>query len=1089
MRFHAFITRLLFLFAIVVSHRGSVLAQLPPSPAPRREVFAGETYTESFQVTCVAGFARATAVADVKVTVDPPAFTATVSPTRVSPGTVVTLTAVVPVTTPAQDYRLTLIGIRRSGDCGSGSESFTLTVRRPLRLDVKNSIVRVAPGQPAKFDVIVRGRALFQGPVTLRTSGLPDGFVPTFAPPSPTGMTSTLTVQTPANATSCFAPNGCSFMIRGMADVQVEPIGVRIELMRQVELRPDRPALQVNPGEPATFLLDVIRLGYTNPFDIAVKVLEQPAGGKFTRRVIPERVISDDQVTFQVTVDRTTPGRYRFEVKPANTGVTEVPAVVTVETTGSSIVLSPETQSIDVRGSGQINVNVIATGGEKVTPFGARVVPQGPVSAELTADAKRVVLNVDANAPLGTYQITVDGSVAPAEGGARPITSNTVEITVTDQQKRILLDTDPNVMFIQPGTSRMSSVTIGAAGGFRGRVDLTVTPFTQGRLTASFPNGNSFTITDTKTNGSLDIRFQADGNAIPQVDPYEFVVTATTDPPVPSDTVTLRYRITDLGDPVLVPIILTPTSGAHVPAGKSFLLSVRTTRPPSGCMGAVMYTTDVMPPGALQPFTLPFGDVSQTVVKAAMVTESLQLRLSVVARAAACNDNSDFVILTIDPPPPISPLVSATLAPASRTVQRGQSAGYALTLNRGGTPGPISLALAGLPPGVTASAAPNPVSGDTATITLFTSATTPTGTFPFTVNATLNGALFTTAAGSLMVTAAPTTLMPAITSFTPPNGLAGTQVQIFGTNLNDVQNVLFFNGVGAPFARISSTQVNATVPGFAMTGPLSIVTAGGTAVSSGSFIVGAQSQTPQITSFSPTSGPGGTSVRLQGVNLGGVFDVSFGTSTFGFTPIGFTPVDTTHIDVLIPAALPSGFFRVASPNGTAMSATAFNVTTPNLPEIGGFDPFFGPPGTRVEIIGANLQGTTQVTFGGVLASFEPPQSNRVFALVPPLAVTGPIRLTSPNGTATSFSSFAVTTGGPVITDFQPRMGSEGFSITIAGANLTGTNEVTFNGVRATIGIVTSNFVQAFVPTGATTGLIRLVTPNGETTSPFAFTVQ
>ncbi|MDX1998161.1 MAG: IPT/TIG domain-containing protein, partial [Thermoanaerobaculia bacterium] len=334
-----------------------------------------------------------------------------------------------------------------------------------------------------------------------------------------------------------------------------------------------------------------------------------------------------------------------------------------------------------------------------------------------------------------------------------------------------------------------------------------------------------------------------------------------------------------------------------------------------------------------------------------------------------------------------------SLQPAQVSIPAGGTGTTTVQITRTGALGAVGLAVVGLPPGVLASVAPNPVTGSPATLTLTVGANVPAGTTPFQVTGSAPGGVVTPAGGNLTVTAAP-------------------------------------------------------------------------------------AQAPRIDSFSPTSGIAGTSVILTGVNLNGTFDVSFGTQAFGFDSIGFTPMSATRVDVLIPAGKPSGFFRLTTPAGTTTSAMAFQVTTPNLPEIGGFDPLSGPPGRRVEIVGTNLGTATGVSFNGTPANFEPPQANRIFATVPAGATTGQIRVTTPTGTATSFASFAVTNGGAVITGFQPPAGRPGDSVTLAGVNLTGAFAVTINRIPGDVGIVTANFVQVFVPSGATTGRIELSTPAG-----------
>ena len=77
---------------------------------------------------------------------------------------------------------------------------------------------------------------------------------------------------------------------------------------------------------------------------------------------------------------------------------------------------------------------------------------------------------------------------------------------------------------------------------------------------------------------------------------------------------------------------------------------------------------------------------------------------------------------------------------------------------------------------------------------------------------------------------------PAIVSFTPGSGSAGTQVVLMGANLMGASSVKF-NGVAAGFTVNSATQVTTTVPSGATTGAISVTTPAGTATSAQSFTV------------------------------------------------------------------------------------------------------------------------------------------------------------------------------------------------------------------------------------------------------------
>jgi hypothetical protein len=83
------------------------------------------------------------------------------------------------------------------------------------------------------------------------------------------------------------------------------------------------------------------------------------------------------------------------------------------------------------------------------------------------------------------------------------------------------------------------------------------------------------------------------------------------------------------------------------------------------------------------------------------------------------------------------------------------------------------------------------------------------------------------------------TVLPKITGFTPNNGPAGTSITISGTGFNNVTMVKF-NGTIASFTRNSSTQITATVPSGAITGPISVTTPGGTDTSPTNYTVTSQ---------------------------------------------------------------------------------------------------------------------------------------------------------------------------------------------------------------------------------------------------------
>ncbi len=159
--------------------------------------------------------------------------------------------------------------------------------------------------------------------------------------------------------------------------------------------------------------------------------------------------------------------------------------------------------------------------------------------------------------------------------------------------------------------------------------------------------------------------------------------------------------------------------------------------------------------------------------------------------------------------------------------------------------------------------------------------------------------------------------------------------------------------------------------------------------------------TPQITSFTPTSGIVGTPVTITGVSLTQATKVTIGGKSASLTVNSDTKVTAT-----VPAGAKTGAkITITTAGGIATSPLAFTV----VPSITSFSPTSGPVGTEVTITGNSFTKATSVTFGGVAAtSYQVISDTEVKALVPTGAVTGPIAVTTPGGTGTSATNFTVT---------------------------------------------------------------------------------
>jgi len=262
------------------------------------------------------------------------------------------------------------------------------------------------------------------------------------------------------------------------------------------------------------------------------------------------------------------------------------------------------------------------------------------------------------------------------------------------------------------------------------------------------------------------------------------------------------------------------------------------------------------------------------------------------------------------------------------------------------------------------------------------------------------------ACGGGSSTSQPVTPAPAIASFAPASGASGTSVTITGTNLTGATAVTFGGMAASSFSVNSATQVTAVVASGSSSGKISLTTPGGTATSASSFVVTAP---PTILSFSPASGPVGTTVVITGANFTGATAVAFN----GKAASNFTVNNDAHLSATVASGTTTGTIAVTTPLGTATSATSFNVTTP--PSISRFSPGTGPVGTPVVIAGNNFSGVTAVTFNGKAASsFAVNSATQITAVVASGTTSGTIAVTTAWGTATSASSFTVNSSGATL---------------------------------------------------------------------------
>ncbi len=115
---------------------------------------------------------------------------------------------------------------------------------------------------------------------------------------------------------------------------------------------------------------------------------------------------------------------------------------------------------------------------------------------------------------------------------------------------------------------------------------------------------------------------------------------------------------------------------------------------------------------------------------------------------------------------------------------------------------------------------------------------------------------------------------------------------------------------------MSDTFLTAVVPSGATTGLVSVTRSAGTLTSNIPFRV-----TPSIQSFSPTSGPVGTSVAIVGTSLTQTTKVTFG----GVLATNFTVDSDSHVTAVVPSGGKTGRIAITTSGGIATSRSTFTI--------------------------------------------------------------------------------------------------------------------------------------------------------------------
>lgn len=158
-----------------------------------------------------------------------------------------------------------------------------------------------------------------------------------------------------------------------------------------------------------------------------------------------------------------------------------------------------------------------------------------------------------------------------------------------------------------------------------------------------------------------------------------------------------------------------------------------------------------------------------------------------------------------------------------------------------------------------------------------------------------------------------------------------------------------------------------------------------------------------ILSFTPASGPVGTSVTVYGTG----FSTTANQNTVKFNGTAATVTSSTANQIVtsVPTGATTGTIQVTSPNGSATSSNSFNVTTSTgAPTITSFTPTTGTSGSALNITGTNYDpniGNDRILVNNTLTLASSATSTIIATSIPAATTSGRITITTGKGKAVS----------------------------------------------------------------------------------------
>jgi hypothetical protein len=468
-----------------------------------------------------------------------------------------------------------------------------------------------------------------------------------------------------------------------------------------------------------------------------------------------------------------------------------------------------------------------------------------------------ISFDTDTDIPTGTYPQGVAAGDLDGDGKPDLVIANSFDNTLT-----ILQNTGSS------GTISFTAVGLGSTGNYPqypviadfdgdGLPDIAV---------SDFFDANVSVLHNTSTAGNISVAANVDFYAGQGL---YYLAAADLDGDGRPDIATANSNESDLA--------LLRNTSVNEPTITSFTPTTASTATVVTITGANLGTaTNVLFGGV--PATA-FTVVSSTTITATVGAGALGMVTVVTPIGAA---SADGFIYGLTPP------VISGFTPATGTT------GTAMTITGTGFTGITSLTLGG-------------VAANSFTVQSDTQITAVVGTGA-TGDVAVTSPAGTASLSGFVYTAQPAPVL-SLSAFTPSSGATNTNIVITGVNLTGATAVTFGGTQAQSFSVYSDTEIHAVV-GAGSSGQVVVTGADGTDELDGfTYLPPAAPDVVTISSFSPQSGPTGTTITITGANLSNVMAVSFG----GVPAASYNILSDESIQAVV-ASGASGQVKVTAPS-------------------------------------------------------------------------------------------------------------------------------------------------------------------------------